>query len=216
VPQERQQILRFCEARGSAPAVPRFLLIASANATEAPVPTASPQAQTSVRYAALLRGVSPMNAKMPALKAAFESAGFTDVRTVLSSGNVLFNAPPATEHALESRAEAAMLRELGRSFYTIVRSVESLRALCDSDPWQHLHVPAGAKRVVTFSRTPPRSGGTLPVTADGVCIHQCIEREILTSYLPHPKGPVFMTMLQKRYGDEVTTRTWDTVKRLAV
>ena len=28
------------------------------------------------RYAALLRGVMPMNAKMPDLKAAFESAGF--------------------------------------------------------------------------------------------------------------------------------------------
>ena len=29
------------------------------------------------RYVAFLRGVSPMNAKMPELKAAFEAAGFT-------------------------------------------------------------------------------------------------------------------------------------------
>src|ERR1041385_1159873 len=37
------------------------------------------------RYAAFLRGVMPMNCKMAALKAAFEAAGFTDVKTVASS-----------------------------------------------------------------------------------------------------------------------------------
>jgi uncharacterized protein (DUF1697 family) len=43
------------------------------------------------RYVAFLRGVSPMNAKMPELKKCFESAGFTDVKTLLSSGNVVFS-----------------------------------------------------------------------------------------------------------------------------
>jgi len=44
------------------------------------------------RYAAFLRGVSPMNLKMPALKACLEAAGLTDVRTLLSSGNAVFSA----------------------------------------------------------------------------------------------------------------------------
>jgi uncharacterized protein (DUF1697 family) len=57
------------------------------------------------RYAAFLRGVSPMNAKMPELKKAFEDAGFADVRTVLSSGNVVFSAPEAPRAALEQKAE---------------------------------------------------------------------------------------------------------------
>lgn len=60
------------------------------------------------RYVAFLRGVSPMNAKMPALKKAFEAAGFTEVRTVLASGNVVFSAPASPEASLERRAEAAM------------------------------------------------------------------------------------------------------------
>ena len=41
------------------------------------------------RYAAFLRGVMPTNCKMPQLKAAFEAAGFTDVKTLLGSGNVV-------------------------------------------------------------------------------------------------------------------------------
>ena len=55
------------------------------------------------RYAAFLRGVSPMNAKMPELKRAFEAAGFTGVRTVISSGNVVFDARRASESALQRR-----------------------------------------------------------------------------------------------------------------
>ena len=34
-------------------------------------------------YAAFLRGVSPLNAKMPELQKCFESAGFENVKTVL-------------------------------------------------------------------------------------------------------------------------------------
>ena len=44
------------------------------------------------RYVAFLRGVSPMNCKMPELKRSFEDAGFSNVRTLLSSGNVAFDA----------------------------------------------------------------------------------------------------------------------------
>ena len=49
----------------------------------------------------------PTNAKMPELKKAFESAGFTDVKTVLSSGNVVFSARDASETSLQRKAEAA-------------------------------------------------------------------------------------------------------------
>jgi hypothetical protein len=91
----------------------------------------SPRTAISRRYVAFLRGVTPMNAKMLALKAAFEAAGFTDVRTVLSSGNVLFTAPGASEGALERKAETAMRKRLGRVFPTIVRSVDAPQSLRD-------------------------------------------------------------------------------------
>jgi len=56
------------------------------------------------RYAAFLRGVMPVNAKMPDLKKAFETAGFTEVKTILASGNVVFSARSASETSLEGRA----------------------------------------------------------------------------------------------------------------
>src|ERR1700737_4190075 len=109
------------------------------------------------RYAAFLRGVSPMNAKMPDLKQAFEAAGFTDVRTLLSSGNVVFTAPAASEATLQRKAEAAMIRRLGRTFLTIVRPVDALREMLVSDPYQVFRLPPDAKRIITFLRERPAS-----------------------------------------------------------
>src|SRR5207244_1128793 len=68
------------------------------------------------RYAAFLRAVSPMNAKMPELKKCFEAAGFTDVKTLLSSGNVVFSARTSSEASIERKAEAAMKKHLGQPF----------------------------------------------------------------------------------------------------
>ena len=63
------------------------------------------------RYVALLRGVSPMNCKMPELQRSLEAAGFTDVKTLLSSGNVAFStARPASGATLRKRRERALTR----------------------------------------------------------------------------------------------------------
>src|SRR5688572_2190624 len=73
------------------------------------------------RYAAFLRGVSPMNAAMPELKRGFEAAGFIEVKTVLGSGNVVFTAEKVAVARLQSEAEAAMEKHLDRTFLMIVR-----------------------------------------------------------------------------------------------
>ncbi|PYQ52651.1 MAG: hypothetical protein DMF78_10820 [Acidobacteria bacterium] len=167
------------------------------------------------RYVALLRGVSPMNAKMPALRDAFERAGFRDVKTVLSSGNVVFSAPAASEASLERRAEAAMSDRLGRAFPTIVRPVEALQALVASDPYRGFPVAPDAKRVVTFLRAKPKASIALPVELHGARILLLKGREVFSAYVRTPKGPVFMVLIEKTLGKEVTTRTWETVLRLA-
>src|SRR5687768_2086022 len=115
------------------------------------------------RYVAFLRGVSPMNAKMAELKRCFETAGFTDVRTVLSSGNVAFGARAKSDTALARDVEAAMVHELGRAFYTIVRPVSVLRELLEADPYAAFRLPANAKRVVTFLREPHKATLSLPI-----------------------------------------------------
>jgi uncharacterized protein (DUF1697 family) len=167
------------------------------------------------RYVAFLRGVSPMNAKMPELKRCFESVGFTNVKTLLSSGNVVFDARSASAAALERKAEAAMAHHLDRSFQTIVRPVDALRELLEADPYAEFDLPAAAKRVVTFLRTARPTKLALPLVKDDASILAMKNQEIFSAYIPGPRGPVFMALIEKTFGTDVTTRTWDTVRKCA-
>jgi len=166
------------------------------------------------RYAAFLRGVTPMNAKMPELKRAFEVAGFTDVKTVLSSGNVVFSASAASVGRLERKAEAAMKKHLGHAFLTIVRPVDALRTMLASDPYESFRLKPGSKRIVTFLRVKPKAGLALPIELDGARILRMQGREVFSAYVPSPRGPVFMTLIERTFGTNVTTRTWDTVRKV--
>lgn len=167
------------------------------------------------RYVALIRGVSPMNCSMPKLKRAFESKGFTDVRTVLASGNVVFDARTTSEAALERRAEALMKEHFERPFACIVRSVAALRELLASDPYAKFRVPRDAKRVVTFLRKKPAQKLALPLALDGTRILAIRDREVCTAYVESAKGAVFMVFLERTFGKDQTTRTWNTVTKLA-
>jgi uncharacterized protein (DUF1697 family) len=166
------------------------------------------------RYAAFLRGVSPTNCTMPAVKAAFEAAGFTGVRTVLATGNVVFDAEAAPPAQLERRAEAALAMALKRPFPTIVRPIAALRRLLASDPYARARLDPRAKRVVTFLRARPKAPPALPVEKDGARVLRVDGAEALSAYVRSPKGPVFMVLIEKTFGKDVTTRTWETVEKV--
>ena len=166
-------------------------------------------------YAAFLRGVSPVVVTMAELKRAFEAAGFSAVRTVLSSGNVVFSARPAAAASLARRAEAAMTKELGRSFMTIVRPIDALLELIASDPYSSFRLRPGSKRIVTFLRERPSNRLAVPIELDGARILAMKDGEVFSAYVPGPKGAVFMRLIEKTLGKGVTTRTWETVTRVA-
>ena len=160
------------------------------------------------RYAALLRGVSPSNAKMPELKRALEKAGYANVKTLLSSGNLVFDAPKTSNSALERKIEAAT------GFLAIVRSIDELKALIASEPFKGVRLTPDSKRIVTFLRNAPQ-GLKLPIEQDEASILKLDGNHLLTVYAPTPKGPVFMKLIEKAAGKEQTTRTWDTVQKVA-
>ncbi len=156
-----------------------------------------------------------MNAKMPELKRCFEAAGFTDVKTVRLSGNVVFSARASSEASLERKVEAAMKKHLGRAFLTIVRPLDALRAILASDPYGAFRLSPGAKRVVTFLRDRPRVKLELPIELDGARILRLEGSEVFSAYVRSPRGPVFMTLIEKTFGKEVTTRTWGDREEMA-
>jgi uncharacterized protein (DUF1697 family) len=156
-----------------------------------------------------------MNAKMPELKQAFEAAGFTEVKTVLSSGNVVFTARSTSQNSLQRAAEATMKVRLGQAFLTIIRPIDALSDMLASDPYRAFRLSPSSKRIVTFLRDEPKSKIALPRELDGARLLSLVGRELFTAYVPSPKGAVFMRLIEKTFGKELTTRTWDTVAKVA-
>jgi len=158
-----------------------------------------------------------MNCKMPELKRCLEEAGLKDVKTLLSSGNAVFStARSASVATLQKRVEKAMQDGAGYGFMTVVRPVAHLRQLLDADPFARFRLPAGSKRVITFLREPEAVEEVeLPVAFHDARILDRVGGEVLCTYVPNEKGPLFMQLLEKTFGKAITTRTWDTVARCA-
>ncbi len=155
-----------------------------------------------------------MNCKMTELRKALERAGFADVKTVISSGNAVFSSRSTSERALEAKCERAIEEQLGRHFMTIVRPIDQLAELLNDDPFARFQLPPNAKRNVTFLRAVPESPPRLPIDLRGARILSLRGREVFTYYVPVAADPAFMTLIEKAFGKEVTTRTWETVGRI--
>lgn len=148
-------------------------------------------------YVALLRGIMPMNPNMRGekLKGVFESLGFKNVKTVIASGNVVFDSPPTNTAALEAKIEKALPKQLGFTSTTIIRSREELAALIKKNPFKGIKDEKPNYLVVTFFKSRQKELCTVIDLSSG-------------------RTPAFMADIEKKHGKEITTRTWKTVTRI--
>ncbi|WP_022883470.1 DUF1697 domain-containing protein [Glaciibacter superstes] len=88
------------------------------------------------RYAALLRGVNVggINLKMADVKTVFENAGLENVKTVLASGNVLFDSDAAAS-VLKPKIEAAMRDRFGYEAWVHVLGLAAIEKIVDAFPF---------------------------------------------------------------------------------
>jgi uncharacterized protein (DUF1697 family) len=89
------------------------------------------------KYAVFLRGVNVggVNLKMAEVSAALTEAGFTAVRTILASGNVLLESS-AKAPAVRKKAESTLRERFGYDAWVLVYDVESVRAVVDGYPFE--------------------------------------------------------------------------------
>jgi uncharacterized protein (DUF1697 family) len=92
------------------------------------------------------------------------------VKTLLSSGNVVFDARATSEAVLERKAVAAMEAGLGRSFAVILRKQAELQQLLAGDPFAAFKLTPQHKRVVTLPARRTAGKLALPPEKDGARI----------------------------------------------
>lgn len=173
-------------------------------------------------YVAFLQGINVgghVPVRMADLKKAFEKMGFENVRTILASGNVVFESGHHDKKALANEIESVLKSAWKRDIGVILRSLEELRELRSSEPFKGITVTPDIRLYVTFLSEPagPRTI-TLPYTSPQkeFSILHATPRDVF-SVLDLSKGkgtPDVMNLLKKEYGSDITTRNWNTVLRV--
>ena len=167
------------------------------------------------RYAAFLRGVNlgKRTVKSAELKAAFEQLGFTDVKTLLASGNVLFDAKDSK--TLKGKIEAGLKAQFGFEIGTVLRSVDALAAMVKSDPFGRPEGEDAKLHVLLFDAPVPPALSPRGVPGD-FDVAAVTEREIFFIFYRKPDGTYTGNSsfdLEKRLpkGTLVTMRNWNTI-----
>ncbi|MET0976007.1 MAG: DUF1697 domain-containing protein [Leifsonia sp.] len=118
------------------------------------------------RYVALLRGVNVngITIRSADLAELFRTLGFTEVRTVLASGNVRFDADATDGAGLKARIESALGERFGYEAWIVLVTEESLAAVVDAFPFDdgrdgwHPYVMFGSDDAVLAELLAARDG----------------------------------------------------------
>ena len=143
--------------------------------------------------------------------------GYEEVSTVISSGNIVFASESTDPAGIEASFEAAWPERLGFESTTIVRSRAELAALVDLRPFGELVHKPETYLLATFSKEELSVPLELPQRPDGFehDVVAATEREIFTvTDTTTEKTPNVMGWLEKLFGKSISSRTWQTVRRI--
>ena len=173
------------------------------------------------KFVAFLRGINVGGnklIKMDDLKKCFASAGFKNVKTILASGNVLFESSNADEDALAKKIADKLKAELGHNVGIQIRSIDEIQKLADRNPFKKIKVTPETRLYITFLPEKPKSKLKIPYTSPDkdFRILEVTNREICSVVdLNLGRGTVeAMSILDKEFGKNITTRNWNTVGKI--
>lgn len=169
------------------------------------------------KYVALLRGINLGNrtVKMDKLRAMFESLGYSQVRTLLASGNVVFAAKETDAERLRKTLEAEFVKSFGFEAHILLRSAAQIAALVKAAPYKGVKVQPGMRFHVTFFGIPAKISKTALNAKSGDSRVLAVTSDYLAGVVdPTGKTLDYMDFLTEQFGDEITTRTWNTVEKI--
>jgi uncharacterized protein (DUF1697 family) len=172
------------------------------------------------QYVALLRGINVGGKnliKMAELRACFEGLGFTNVRTYIQSGNVIFSSEESDQARLTSQLEDALSRTFSYSSRAVMRSDAEMKAIVAFAPDGFGSDPATYRYDVIFLKEPltsveamksvtTKEGVDQVFAGDGVLY---FSRLISRATQSHVSRLVSMPVYQS-----MTIRNWNTTTKL--
>ena len=169
-------------------------------------------------YVALLRGINVGKAKrvaMADLRAVIESLGYVNARTLLNSGNVVFETTRALRRDAAEQLRQALEKKTGVSSRFTLRSAAELAAIVKANPF--LDVATDHTRLFASFVTDPADMARVRPFAKQVWKPEAVAIGPDMVYIWCPNGLLeskAMVAVGKALGDGTTVRNWATVMKL--
>jgi uncharacterized protein (DUF1697 family) len=171
------------------------------------------------RHAALLRAVNVGgrgSLAMADLRKVAEGLGYGAVKTLLQSGNLVFDAKGKTD-ALERALEGALKQQLGIATDFMVRGAEEWSAIIAANPFpdEAKSDPGHLVVMVLKDRVTEKAVAVLQASVKGREIIRPADREL---YITYPDGigrsKLTGSLIENKLGTRGTARNWNTVTKL--
>jgi len=176
------------------------------------------RAMTSKRYIALLRGVNVGRAKriaMADLRKLIADLGYSEVRSVLNSGNVVFSGPAKAQDTVGAEIEEALVLKLGVAARTLVLDRDELHAIVAANPL--LDKAEDPARLLTFILSGAHSREAIAALCQQDWTPGAAALGERAAYVWCPGGildSAAAAALGKQLGDATTSRNWSTLLKL--
>ncbi len=166
-------------------------------------------------YIAFLRGVNVGGkmVSMEKLKLTLKKSGFGSVKTLLNSGNVVFDSEEKNNEAVKKKLEGLLKETFGFETDVFVRSSEQLKSMISKKPFRNVKVTEDTCLYVTFAEKAKPTIKT-PCSETGFKILK-VEDDSIYGVVDLSKiGTVdYMSFLSKQFGKNITTRNWNTLEK---
>jgi len=167
---------------------------------------------------ALIRGINVGRAKrvaMADLRKLLEDLGYRNVRTLLNSGNAVFEVPGTVRGDPASRVEAGLAKTIGVPARVTVLTSEELKAAVSKNPLEDLC--DNPSRMSLAVLNDPKDRSRLTPLAKHDWTPEALALGARVAYLWCPGGVLKSRLgaeLNRALGDAVTTRNWATLTKL--
>jgi uncharacterized protein (DUF1697 family) len=169
---------------------------------------------------ALLRAVNVGGTKpvaMAVLRSELEAAGFAGVKTLLHSGNAVFDAGRRTDTKVEAAIEALLARRFDVRTDVLVRNRIAWTAVIDENPFPAEAKDAPAKLYVMALRASPDAARVAALQA-AVAGPEQIRAGSNHLYITYPEGSgnskLTAAVIERTLGTRGTARNWNTVLKI--
>ncbi len=176
--------------------------------------------KSKAKYIAFLRGINVgghHKVPMVDLRSKLEKLGFENVLTLLNSGNVIFDAISDTTEELEKTISKHLEKVFGFPIPTIVRKSETIYSLLDKAPFKDVLLTKDIRLYVSFLKKDIEANLQLPWTSDdnSFKIIDKIDKTVVSVLdVSVSKTPKAMEVVERYFGKDITTRNWNTIKRI--